>query len=108
MRKEWCCKVASWIFVCMAVISFTMGTVIGGLQTSIHYSTFLAGTRGVTLELVYVVFFFWCCWLLASASYYLSGVLLKYRPATGLTVGILVMTVHLTLVGLVFYEIGWI
>ena len=94
-------NVAGWL-------SLLFGVAIGSLQTLIHVAIYHAHARGVTLDTVYAIFFFWCFWGAVSIGYIVSAMLARHDIRAGIIAASIFAIGHVSAIVLIFTELGWL
>jgi hypothetical protein len=88
-------------------LSLLVGIFVGGLNTSLHVQMYYAHARGVTLDQVYAIFFFWCFWGAVSIGYIVSATLAKHSWRAGIIASSVFAIGHVSVFILVAMENGW-
>lgn len=99
-------RLGKWAIVPAGIVMLVVGIGVGGFQFLVHYGCYKAGTRGVTLDRLYNIIFFWAFWIAVSGGYLASGLLIPHRPRISLVIIGSLGIMQVSVVALVLWEIG--
>ncbi len=101
-------RLGKWVIVPAGIASLIIGIAMGGFQILIHVGFYKAGARGVTLEHLYLVAFFWAAWCAVSLGYVACGLLVQHRRGVALALLAVLAVIHLSATFLVLLGLGMV